>query len=278
VAKGAKIGEGRVEITADTSKLPAALADAKSKIEGFLKNQSEDAAAALAKSLAAIPIAIFAARRAFDLGVSGSNFYRDLMDANILVQDLRRELSKPGDELFSKAQGDKASLTLDRLKRQLLEVGDAAGAIDKIVGQELTSVTRKIAEEQRKAAEEVIKGAQSQREDYGEILKKILIKDKELTAKGQTVGISGLYDAVMKDIADAEAAGINTVNSAAQERIKLLKEELALKEAIMRNDEAMALFQRQEQQRSGFGLGQVALDPTVLSRELTRAFQNGGRY
>jgi len=275
--KGAKIGEGHVSIHADMDSFNRGLDELEKKTQATVEKISQEATTSLSGLIASIPLMIFTASKAFARGTMIGQFIRDVMDARILVQDLRRELGAPGDALFSKAQGEKSSLILDGLRQQVSEIGDAEGGVGKIIEKQYEIAAKAIEEERKKSVQAVIDNAEDKKNASIGNLYKVAIGMVEGLMEDPFASNGG-YRKVLADIREAEAAGIATANNAAKELLKTIDQIRERQTAIEANKTAQDLFLRQEQQRGMFNLGQTALDPTVLSRELGRVYSNGGRY
>lgn len=282
MAKGAKIGEGRVEITADTSKLNAGLRDAKGKVEEFGKQTSEGIAGKITNAFKGIGAAIAVAIAGFQAGTAIGKIVRDIREANLLLGDLQREYGASAEAFFKVTQNKKGEYQISRLENQFREIGNIAGAGSKIAAKEFEMAEKAVREKHAELVQGQIDKAEK---DLDHDTKRFIRMLREIdVASGGPDGILSLEKQFGKyimsegDILNARDAAIKQINQNYSDQLNTLKEIKAMQDSIMQNEESMALFKRQEQQRSGFGLGQVALDPTVLSRELTRAFQNGGRY
>lgn len=283
--KGAKIGEGHVSIHADMDDFNRGLDQLEKKTQETVKKTSRELTTGIGGAITAIVGMLATAKIAFQKGLGIGSFYRDVMDARILIQDLRSEMGKSGDELFGKAQSDKSSLLLKRLRQQVSVVGNVAGGAAKIVQEEYKVAARAIQEEGRDKANAAISDAEKKLSDYEGLISDASKMEGEngflggvLASMGPGAVIAYNYQKKIAEIEKARAGNLSAINKATEDRLKILKEEAEFLAGVVQDQENVDIFNNQNRQRGGFGLGQTALDPTVLSRELGRVYSNGGRY
>ena len=261
MASGRKIGEGRVDLTANADPLKQGLDEAKSATQSWANSVT-----GIAKGVAA---AIGTAYAAFRVGNEIGQVVANMRDLHILTQDMRRNIGEPSAAFFSETQSAKLTQRIELLKAQFGEIGNAAGAGAKITQQQFDAAVKALGEKQRAEIDATIAKMDSV---------KIANDDMMTDDPEDLFRIAGFrkYSEVLKEV----QAGIAQINKNYEDQINLLKEKKSLEDASYANAQAMQLLSRQEAQRAGFGLGDQVLAESVVNRELGRIWAPpaGGRY
>ena len=261
MASGRKIGEGRVDLTANAEPLEAGLDKAKASTQSWA-----DSVTSIAKNVAA---AIGTAYAAFRVGNQITQTIADMRDLHILTQDMRRSIGEPSAAFFSETQSAKITQRIDRLKAQFAEIGNAAGAGSKITQEQFNAAVKALGEKQR--AE--IDATTAKMDSFWIANDNAMTDDKE-----DIFRIAGFrkYSEVLKEV----QSGIAQINKTYQDQINILKEKKAIDDATIANATTMQILARQESQRAGFSLGDQVLAESVVNRELGRIWSppGGGRY
>lgn len=253
MAESRKIGEGRVDLTANAQPLEAGLESAKRSTENW--SQSVTGAA---RNVGA---AIATAYAAFRVGNQIGDVVRDIREANIKIQDFRNSLGEGSASFFSETQAQKISLRLERLKLQAAAIGNAFGASDMLASVNFQAAAAKLREETRRATQETIDKGESERNRarqnlflYGETINRLMGGQSESEVHAETL------------------RNINQINEAYKSRLEFLREQESIQRAINANEAAAALLARQEAQRAGFSLADQVLAESVVNRELGRIY------
>lgn len=261
MASGRKIGEGRVDLTANADPLKQGLDEAKSATQSWANSVTS-----IAKGVAA---AIGTAYAAFRVGNEIGQVVANMRDLHILTQDMRRNIGEPSAAFFSETQSAKLTQRIELLKAQFGEIGNAAGAGAKITQQQFDAAAKALGEKQRAEIDATIAKMDSV----------MIAKDDMMTDdKDDIFRIAGFrkYSEVLKEV----ESGITKINKAYEDQINLLKDKKALEDAVLANATTMQILARQEAMRAGFSLGDQVLAESVVNRELGRIWSppGGGRY
>ncbi len=258
MAESRKIGEGRVDLTANAQPLEAGLESAKRSTENWAQSVT-----GAARNVGA---AIATAYAAFRVGDQIGQAIANMRDLTIVTQDYRRAVGQGAADAFGENQMLKRQQRIDVLKRQFAEIGNAAGAGTKIAQQEFEKSVREAADRTNQrieaATEKAFEGAKSNVFFGGQL--------------GIALNLLG-YRSEFAAYQEA-AKAVKALNSELENTIKLKEQDKALTEAMYEAMSRNALRAIQEAQRAGFTLGDQVLDESVVNRELDRIFTGGPMY
>lgn len=252
MAESRKIGEGRVDLTANAQPLEAGLESAKRSTENWAQSVT-----GAARNVGA---AIATAYAAFRVGNQIGEAIKSMRELNIITQDYRRAVGAAGADAFSETQAAKMAQRLDMLKRQFGEIGDAAGASARITQQEFEAAIRNIAEKQRQRVEQTTKEAFES-----------ALPDAVMEGETGSVLRQFGYRSETEALKQAESA-IRAVNQAYEDQKRILEDIKNIQDAQYANQAQAAILARQEAQRAGFSLADQVLAESVVNRELGRIY------
>jgi hypothetical protein len=274
-----KIGEAKVEIRADGTRLQQDLTEAEGKLNSW--------GSRVTRAMKTVGAAIGTAFAAFAVGRQVGEFVQSLREASIAVNDMRTKTLEPFYELIRQSQQQKVSFNIAEAEREMEALGISAGNLDELMAKLREQGNRKIADNiaaaakaSRAATEEELNSVRVAINSLGKGETGSGVVDflGRLTAAGFLARVAGVdLGKTYKDVREAAKQAQESEEAEFKRAKERLEVELELEQVKRRNAAADQLRSIQDAQRGEFTLGQTALDPTVLSREMSRIFSQS-RY
>lgn len=273
--RGDKIGEARVDLTANDAGLDAGLRSGEQKVQTWAQRVT-----GVVKGVGAAIATAYAALRS---GVAIGEFIRDIREANIVLNDFRRGTLSEFVGMMKQTQNLKINLQTGDLQKQMEMLGMTASNIDALIDQMRTEGSKSIREAAQASTDSMLGRMEKDLSDWQNNLFNFLQGTtnedigKETEDWLNRVFGFRLTEKTLGEIRKQYKASIDGIAEQTRQQLQILEQQIDRIRAEQTDAMNRQIFDFQNRQRGGFGLGQEAVDPTVLARELSRIYSQS-RY